>query len=80
MMVVYECEKLVILQDNEKFIIHVLDNYRLVKEIVTNRNNLISTLESEFSDTVFKKGFFFGGKLKKFVTESIDIEKILRFV
>ena len=40
MKIIYECEKLAVLEDNEKFIVHILDNYRMVKEITTNSKNL----------------------------------------
>lgn len=49
MKIIYESERLAILEDNDNFIIHILDNYRLVKEVVTNRCNLISTLMIEFN-------------------------------
>ena len=55
MKIIYECEKLAILEENDKFIIHILDDYRLVKEVVTNRCNLISTLMIEFNQPKSKE-------------------------
>ena len=47
MRIIYECENLAILEDNEKFIVHILDNYRMVKELITNKTSLLSTLKQE---------------------------------
>lgn len=50
MKVLFESEKLALLQEEDLFIIHILDDYRLVKEINTNRNNLLSVLSEELEE------------------------------
>ena len=50
MRIIYECEQVAVIEDNEKFIVHILDNYRMVKEIIASRNNLISTLKEEINE------------------------------
>lgn len=47
MKVIYESEKVALLQKDDLFIIHILDDYRLIKEINTNRKNLFSVLSEE---------------------------------
>lgn len=49
MKIIYECEKLAVLEDDERFIVHILDNYRMVKEITTNSKNLPFVLNDEFN-------------------------------
>lgn len=49
MKILYECESAAVLQEGEMFVIHVLDNYRLVKEMVVNRKDLFSTLKEVFT-------------------------------
>ena len=49
MKLIYECEKVAILQGDKEYIIHVLNDYRLVKEIIVNKNDLIPTLKKEFN-------------------------------
>lgn len=80
MRVVYECEKVVIFEDKELFVIHVLDNYRFVKEIKTDRANLLSVLEKEFHDTTFIRGFCFGKKILKSIHETLDVERVFKFI
>lgn len=80
MKIIYECEKVVILQEKELFVIHILDNYRFVKEIIANRNNLLSILQKEFDNTKLKKGFIFGKKIKQPINEIFDVEKIINFI
>lgn len=50
MKVIYESEKIALLQKDDLFIIHVLDDYRLIKEINTNRKNLLSVLNEELNE------------------------------
>ena len=80
MNIIYECEKLVILQEEDDFLIHVLDNYRFVKEIKTNRKNLLSILKKEFPNTKFKIGNIFGSKLNCNFNRWINAEALLGFV
>lgn len=80
MRVIYECEKLVIFQEEDLFVIHVLDNYRFVKEIKTNQSNLLSVLESEFHDVKFKRGINFGKKMLKPIYNTFDVERVLKFI
>lgn len=80
MKIIYECEKVVILQDDEKYLIHVLDNYRFVKEIQTNKENLFSILKKEFPDAEFKKSYIFGKKLNLKSNKQISEEKLLNFI
>ena len=58
MRILYECEKLAVLEDNERFIVHILDNYRMVKEVIASRNNLIPTLKKEFNAPKEKRRLF----------------------
>ena len=55
MKIIYECEKLAVLQDGDKYIIHILDNYRMVKEINTNSRNIFTILNEEFHFLKFIK-------------------------
>ena len=80
MKIIYECEKLVILQEKDDFLIHVLDNYRFVKEIKTNRKNLLLILKNEFPNTKFKIGNIFGKKLNCDFNKWINAEALLSFV
>ena len=80
MRIIYECEKVVILQEKDKFLVHVLDNYRFVKEIQTNRKNLLSILKKEFSNTKFKEGYVFGKKLNTTINRSMNAEMLLKFI
>ena len=80
MRIIYECEKLVILQEEDKFLIHVLDNYRFVKEIRTTGKNLLSILKKEFPNTKFKEGVVFGKKLKSPFKNPFDVEMLLKFI
>jgi hypothetical protein len=50
MKVIYESEKVALLQKDDLFIIHILDDYRLIKEINTNRKNLFSVLSEELDE------------------------------
>ena len=63
MTVIYESEKVAILQEEDNYLIHVLDNYRFVKEIKANQKNLLSILKKEFPNINFKDSFSFGKKL-----------------
>ena len=80
MKIIYECEKVVILQEEDKFLIHVLDNYRFVKEVEANSKNLLSVLKKEFPNTKFKEGVVFGKKMKTPLNKSFNAEMILRFI
>ena len=80
MRILYECEKVAVLQEDETFIVHILDNYRMVKEIKTNRKNLFSILKVECCNTKFHKKITFGKKMRKPTCETCDIEKMLRFI
>ena len=84
MKLIYECEKLAILQGDERYIIHVLNDYRLVKEIIVNKNDLIPTLKKELNIEVVKKRFV--PKKKKigkniyFNSELDNIKKTLKLI
>ena len=80
MRILYECEKLAILQEEDLILIHVLDNYRFVKEIKTNKDNLRSILKKEFHHTEFKKSFVFGKNIKRPVSDSLDVEQLLNYI
>ena len=80
MRVVYECEKVVILQEEEDYLIHVLDNYRFVKEIKANKKNLLSILKKEFPNTNFKESFTFGKKMNRTFNKSVGIMLLLMLV
>lgn len=80
MRIIYECEKLVILQEDDKILVHVLDNYRFVKEIKTNSKNLLSILRNEFPNTKFKEKVVFGKKILNSFNKGIDAEMLLKLV
>ena len=80
MRIIFECEKLVILQEEDKFLIHVLDNYRFVKEVEANKKNLLSILKKEFPNTKFKAGVVFGKKLRSPFNKSYNAEMLLKFI
>ena len=63
MKLIYECEKVAILQGDKEYIIHVLNDYRLVKEIIVNKNDLIPTLKKEFNSKKKRKFNFNKKKL-----------------
>ena len=66
MRILYECERLAVLEENDKFIVQILDNYRIVKELITSRNNLISTLLNELNQSKEKlKSSVFGKNKEK---------------
>ena len=78
MRIIYECEMLAVLEDDDKYIVHILDNYRMVKELVVDRDNLISTLKKEINEPKnIIKGSLFGSRKKFFINGVIDIEKLL---
>lgn len=80
MNIIYECEKLVILQEEDAFLIHVLDNYRFVKEIKTNRKNLFFELKKEFPNVKFKIENVCGSKLKCYLNKWNRTETLLSFI
>ena len=82
MKIIYECEKLAILEDNERFIVHILDNYRMVKEVVANRSNLIPTLKKEFNtaETKVKKSLFGRKKTDTFYSNNSLVDNIKRML
>ena len=82
MKIIYECEKLAILEDNERFIVHILDNYRMVKEVVANRGNLIPTLRKEFNthDSKVKRGLFNRKKKDTFYNTNSLVDNIKRML
>ena len=82
MKIIYECEKLAILEDNERFIVHILDNYRMVKEVVANRSNLIPTLKKEFNtpNTKVKKRLFGRNKTDTFYNNNSLVDNIKRML
>lgn len=81
MMILYECEKVAVLQDDDKFIVHILDNYRMVKEIITSEGNLISTLKKEVKCDKYpcEKVVFGKKKLTHIRNEVSEIEKVLNY-
>ena len=80
MRIIYECEKVVILQEDDNYLVHVLDNYRLVKEIQTNKKNLLSILKKEFTNTKFKEGYVFGKQFKRTINRPMTAEMLLKFI
>ena len=50
MKVIFESEKVALLQKDDLFIVHILDDYRLIREINTNRKNLLSVLNEELDE------------------------------
>lgn len=82
MMILYECEKVAVLQEDDKFIVHILDNYRMVKEIIVNRGNLISTLKKEVKCDKYpcEKVVFGKKKLTQLKKEVFEIEKVLNYI
>ena len=82
MKIIYECEKLAILEDNERFIVHILDNYRMVKEVVANRSNLIPTLKKEFNspNNKVKRSLFARKRADTFYSNNSLIDNIKRML
>ena len=83
MRILYECEKVAVLQEDENFIVHILDDYRMVKEIIVKRNKLLSTLKKEIPSKDTKKKSIFGKKNKRCMCKCCEldnIEKILKLV
>ena len=73
---VYIDERIAILEDKDNCIIHILDNYRLVKEVVTKKDNLLSTIKKEFKED---------SKLKKLILKELkekdsDIDKVKKIL
>ena len=73
MKILYECEKVAILEDNEKMIIHILDDYRLVKEVITNRSNLVLTLKKEFNKDDKHRKSIFKKKKKLYNQQNVEV-------
>lgn len=78
MKIIYECEKVAILQEDDMFLVHVLDNYRLVKEIQTNRMNLLSILKNEIPDLKLSKSDLFVNKKTGSFTKFRNQKSILK--
>ena len=78
MRIIYECERLAVLEDNERFIVHILDNYRMGKEVIANRGNLISTIKKEFKEPKDKvrRSIFTRRKSKNIIHKRSEIDSI----
>lgn len=82
MRIIYECERLAVLEDNERFIVHILDNYRMVKEVIANRGNLISTIKKEFNEPKDKtrRSIFGKKKSKNLIHNKSEIDRIREII
>ena len=76
MRILYECSNLAILEDNDNFIVHVLDNYRIVKEVKTHKDNLIPTIKKEFKDDINIQKIIFKELNANPKNHESDIDKI----